>query len=68
MTGDEVRTLRRRLGLTQTQLAEQVGVHGNTVARWERGEVRVTEPMARLLRLLAKARPGSTRTGRPRGR
>ncbi len=30
------------------------GVTGNTVARWERNEVRITEPMDRLIRLVAQ--------------
>ena len=53
MTGTDVQRLRRRLGLTQAALARKIGVHTLTVSRWERGQVRVTEPMARLLRLLA---------------
>ena len=57
MTGTEVRRLRRRLGLTQAQLAARLGVHKLTVSRWERGQVRVTEPMSRLLRLLAATEP-----------
>jgi DNA-binding transcriptional regulator YiaG len=54
MTGAEVRRIRRRLGLTQVELAARIGVHWNSVARWERDVVRITEPVARLLRLLAK--------------
>lgn len=57
MTGDEVRRLRRRLGLTQVQLAELVGVSGNSVARWERDELGVRESAARLMRLLVQQRP-----------
>jgi putative transcriptional regulator len=54
MTGSEVRRIRKRLGLTQVELAAKIGVTSNTVARWERGLVRVTEPVARLIRLVAK--------------
>ena len=32
-----VRALRRRLGLTQEQLAHRLGCTVNAVARWERG-------------------------------
>ena len=31
-----------------------LGVTRNTVARWERDEVSIREPMARLIRLVAK--------------
>jgi len=53
MTGTDLRRLRRRLRLTQRELAERAGVHSNTIARQERDEVRITEPMARLFKLLA---------------
>jgi DNA-binding transcriptional regulator YiaG len=64
MTRTDVQRLRRRLGLTQVELAERLGVHPLTVSRWERGQVRVTEPMARLLRLLATV--PTTKGGRRR--
>lgn len=37
MTPDQVRNLRKRIGLTQKQLAEELRVSANTVARWEGG-------------------------------
>ena len=49
MTGKELRTIRDKLGWTQVQLAEVLGVTPNTVARWERDEVRIREPIARLI-------------------
>jgi DNA-binding transcriptional regulator YiaG len=54
MTGAELRRIRRRLGLTQVALAARLGVHGNSLARWERNLVRITEPVARLIRFVAK--------------
>ncbi len=54
MSGAELRRIRKRLDLTQVELAERIGVHANSVARWERDEVRITEPVARLIQLLAK--------------
>ena len=33
-----IRSRRKNIGLTQKELAEQVGVSTNTVARWERDE------------------------------
>ena len=45
-----MRRLRRRLGWTQVELAVALGVTANSVARWERGEVPIRPPIARLLR------------------
>lgn len=52
MTGPHCRRLRRRLGLTQVELAARLGVAGNTVWRWEAGQRQIPEPVARLLILL----------------
>jgi transcriptional regulator with XRE-family HTH domain len=38
MTSVEFSLIRKTLGLTQQQLAQNLGVEPNTVARWERGE------------------------------
>jgi transcriptional regulator with XRE-family HTH domain len=46
MTGPDILAQRRRLGLSQAKLAEALScaerpaVSANTVARWERGEIR----------------------------
>ncbi len=70
LTAADVRTLREQLAPTQAVFAELVGVSANTVARWERGEVRVPEPAARLIRLLAflaeEERPSATAPGAQR--
>ena len=47
MHGKTLRTIRKLLGLTQAMLAAQLGVAPNTVARWERGERSIPEPVAR---------------------
>ena len=52
MTAAELRRIRSQLGLTQAALAELVGVAPNTIARQERGEMGIKEPLARLLTLL----------------
>ena len=54
MTGDQLKRLRKRLGLKQADLAEKVGVHANTLARWERDELPIRPAMERLLKLVAK--------------
>lgn len=53
MTGSQIRRIRKRLGWTQEQLAEKMGVTANTVARWERDEMSISEPAAKLIRRLA---------------
>jgi predicted ATPase/DNA-binding CsgD family transcriptional regulator len=58
-----LRTRRRALGLTQAELAAQLDVSANTVARWERGEVRIGRP-AQVAQILARLerRPAVTET------
>jgi transcriptional regulator with XRE-family HTH domain len=53
MTGKEIRALRQKLGWTQAALAEALGVTSNTVARWERDEMAISEPTVRLLYKIA---------------
>jgi transcriptional regulator with XRE-family HTH domain len=63
VSGKELRILRRRLKLTQAALAERLGVVPNTVARWERDELPIREPMARLLQLLSTTSRSRKRRG-----
>jgi transcriptional regulator with XRE-family HTH domain len=49
MRGIQLQKKRKSLGWTQADLAARVGVTPNTVARWERDEVAIREPIARLL-------------------
>jgi transcriptional regulator with XRE-family HTH domain len=41
MTGEELRECRERLGMTQAELAREVGVRSDTLSRWERGERKI---------------------------
>ena len=52
MTGEELRRIRMRLGLTQAAFSERLGIHPNSLARIERGEMGMRESLARLARLL----------------
>jgi len=54
--GAELRAIRKRLGKTQAQLADAVGVATNTIARYERDEMRISEPIARLVRIIAEGK------------
>ena len=63
MTGAQLRKARKRLGLTQAALGDMIGTTGNTIARWERDEVPVTEIAARFIRHLADEHAPATPTG-----
>ena len=51
MDGAELRRLRRKAGLTQVALAALLPRTANTVARWERGEVKITSMVEFFVRL-----------------
>ena len=52
MTGIQIKELRKNLGYTQDRLAEEVGLTPNTIARYERDELKPSPPVLKLLRLL----------------
>jgi molybdopterin-binding protein len=45
-----VKTIRTRLGLSQSELGRILGAHAMTVSKWERGVLKPSEHQARLLR------------------
>jgi len=64
MNGKQLSNIREQLKWTQAKLGDAVGVTSNTVARWERDEMAIGEPAARLiLRIQAeqKAKPKTRR-------
>ena len=62
MDGDELKTARARLRLTQAQLAAELGVHAMTVSKWETGQRGIPEPVARLVHRLVAERRTKQRT------
>lgn len=52
VTGAQYAEIREKLGLSQQQLAWELGVHMNTVSRRERGESAVTPEHMLALRML----------------
>jgi len=52
MTSTQIKELRKSLGYTQARLAEEVGLTPNTIARYERDELKPSPPVLKLLRLL----------------
>lgn len=57
MVGDRIKLLREGLSQSQEELASAIGMHSNTVARWERGELM---PRGTSLSKLAQALKTST--------
>jgi DNA-binding transcriptional regulator YiaG len=49
-----VRALRRHLGLSQSDMAEELGVRQQTVSEWETGLYRPRGASARLLAIIAE--------------
>lgn len=58
MNGIELRRLRKVLGVTQAGLAKAVGVTPNAIALAERGERGISEPLARLVKMLVQVHTG----------
>ena len=59
VTGKQMREARKRLGMTQKELGEALGVHLNSVARMERDEfpiIRTTELAIKFLLITEKKR------------
>jgi transcriptional regulator with XRE-family HTH domain len=53
MTAKELKSIRAKLGFTQKRLADMIGIAPNNLAKQERGELGISEPVARLVRLIA---------------
>ncbi len=58
LSPDEIRPLRERLGLTQTELGHLLRLHSNAISRWEAGRNVQSAAMDMLLRLIRDL-PGS---------
>lgn len=56
MDAKTVKRIRQQVGLTQVELAESLGVHRVTVAKWETGALPVPRMAAILLRQWAQLR------------
>ncbi len=54
MDGKQLRKIRDKLHWTQVKLAKEIGVTVTTLARWERDEVGISEPISRFIKLIAK--------------
>lgn len=53
MTGQDLRALRSAIGWTQREMGDELGIHANTVARLERGDLPITKRMAQTIKLVS---------------
>jgi DNA-binding transcriptional regulator YiaG len=51
---DRIRVLRRHLGLTQQQLADELGTRQQTISEWETGMYRPRGASSKLLTIIAE--------------
>lgn len=49
MTGVDVKAIRKKLLLLQTELADELGVHVETLKRWEQGKAEMSIKSERLV-------------------
>lgn len=68
MTAGELASIRHGLGVTQQALAEALGVHRVSVARWETGAVPITARTAIAVRLIEAKTVGDRKPTRERRR
>lgn len=52
--GELVKALRQHMGLTQTEMADQLGVRQQTISEWETGMYQPKRAMSKLLTLVAE--------------
>lgn len=64
MSGDEIRSLRKKLGLTQEEFAHAVAVTFSTVNRWENGHARPSKLARRAIEGLVTPRAAAAQAVR----
>jgi putative transcriptional regulator len=52
--GEKVKALREHLGLTQTEMSQELGVRQQTVSEWECGAYQPRGPSVKLLTIVAE--------------
>ncbi|MDX1903791.1 MAG: helix-turn-helix transcriptional regulator [Thermonemataceae bacterium] len=52
MNGQELKTLRKKAGLTQKELAEKLGTSVSVVSKWENGKHAISLAYEKLIKLL----------------
>lgn len=57
MTGQDIRAIRYRLGMTQVEFAKHVGTDQTVVSAWETGKSKPSGPARKLISMLAEGPP-----------
>lgn len=57
MEGNQLKAIREKLGLTQTELADILGVKMNTVYRWESGILSVPKSIELAMETVERNKP-----------
>ncbi len=66
--GEKLLIARKQLDLFQYQMAERLGVHPNSIAKYERGEGKPHAAVVRIFDLLCESRASALTSMRPRKR
>lgn len=53
MSGEEIKAVRTRFGMSQSILAHTLGMSKESVSKWERNEIKPSGPALRILNILA---------------
>ncbi|MBA7486751.1 hypothetical protein ES707_22312 [subsurface metagenome] len=59
----DIKAIREKLGLTQEEVAQKLGVSWGTVARWEAGRSKPSKLARKAIENLLKEIPGETSEG-----
>lgn len=52
MTGQELKELRKKAGLTQTELANKISTHKQVISRWENNKSNISKPYEQLIKIV----------------
>ena len=54
LMGEDIKSIRKKVNLTQAEFSELVNVSVKTIERWEMGEKPVTGPIVTLVKILSE--------------
>jgi DNA-binding transcriptional regulator YiaG len=55
MDAEQIRSIRKRMGMTQEEFAERLGTYQEVISRWERGRARAGQFAVRAIVELARS-------------